>query len=51
MYAAFWTFLIAFMNYLEPPTTVQQAAAIRVFACFTAGVAIGRCLRLIYPEK
>jgi len=43
---AFWAFAIANANYIQPVSPF-----FRTLACFLAGVAIGRCLRLIYPEK
>lgn len=52
--AALMTFAIAAFNQLVPPANPEQAWAIQIYGCFWSGVAIGKCLRLIYhpvPEK
>ena len=47
--AMFWVFAIAGSYYLNPDSSLNPI--LRTLACFWAGIAIGRCLRLIFLEK
>lgn len=48
---ALLVFGLAAFNWLVPPATEGQANTLRIIGCFWTGIAIGQCLRLIYPEK